>query len=38
MRDGNPDPTGTMKRPVGQDGSLFYGIPREYYFGARLNF
>lgn len=35
---GTPDPTGTQKRPVGPDGSLFYGIPREIYFGARVEF
>jgi len=35
---GTPDPTGSQKRPVGPDGSLFYGIPREIYFGARVEF
>jgi outer membrane receptor protein involved in Fe transport len=35
---GDPDPTGTMMRPISADGSLFYGVPREIYFGARLNF
>jgi hypothetical protein len=34
---GNPDPTGTLKRAVGTDGSLFYDIPREYYFGVRID-
>jgi hypothetical protein len=38
VKAGSPDPTGSAKRPVGSDGSLFYGIPREYYFGARLTF
>jgi len=38
IKDGNPDPTGTMKRPVGTDGTLFYDIPREIYFGARIEF
>jgi hypothetical protein len=35
---GTPDPTGSQKRAVGPDGSLFYGIPREFYFGARVEF
>ena len=34
----NNDPTGTQKRPIGQDGSLFYDIPREIYFGASFEF
>ena len=34
----NGDPTGTQKRPIGQDGSLFYDIPREIYFGASFEF
>lgn len=34
----NPNPTGTQLRPVGPDGSLFYDIPREVYFGVRLDF
>jgi len=33
-----PDPTGSAKRPVGPDGSFFYDIPREFYFGVRLDF
>jgi hypothetical protein len=33
-----PDPTGTYKRALGQDGSWFFDIPREYYFGIRLDF
>lgn len=33
-----PDPTGTMKRALGADGSWFYDIPREFYFGVRLDF
>lgn len=37
-KEGDPDPTGTTRRPVGPDGSLFYDIPREFYFGVRLNF
>lgn len=32
-----PDPTGTYKRALGQDGSWFYDIPREYYFGIRVD-
>ncbi|MEP0821764.1 MAG: hypothetical protein HRF44_02855, partial [Ignavibacterium sp.] len=35
---GSPDPTGDRKRPVGPDGTLFYDIPREFYFGARVEF
>lgn len=35
---GTPDPTGSQKRPVGPDGSLFYGTPREMYFGVRVEF
>lgn len=35
---GTPDPTGDKKRPVGPDGSLFYDIPREMYFGVRVEF
>ena len=34
----SPDPTGSNRRPVGTDGSLFYGTPREFYFGVRLDF
>jgi outer membrane receptor protein involved in Fe transport len=33
-----PDPTGLFKRAVnGFDGSWFYDIPREYYFGVRVD-
>jgi|GEM_PF-403334 len=32
-----PDPTGLYKRSVGLDGSWFYDIPREYYFGVRVD-
>lgn len=32
-----PDPTGTYKRPIGADGSWFYDIPREFYFGVRVD-
>jgi hypothetical protein len=34
------DPTGgpTINRPVSQDGSLVYDVPREVYFGVILNF
>jgi hypothetical protein len=34
------DPTGgpTINRPVNQDGSLIYDIPREVYFGLTWNF
>jgi outer membrane receptor protein involved in Fe transport len=34
---GTPDPTGTLRRPVGDDGTYFYGFPREYYFGVRID-
>jgi hypothetical protein len=34
----NGDPTGTTKTVVGDDGSLFYDIPREVYFGISLDF
>jgi outer membrane receptor for Fe3+-dicitrate len=33
-----PNPTGTYQRALGQDGSWFYDIPREFYFGVRLDF
>jgi len=33
-----PNPTGIYKRAVGLDGTLFYDIPREYYFGVRVDF
>jgi hypothetical protein len=33
-----PDPTGTLKRAIGLDNSLFYDIPREYFFGVRVEF
>jgi len=32
------DPTGLNKRPLGSDGSLFYDIPREIYFGITIDF
>jgi len=32
-----PDPTGLYKRAIGLDGSWFYDIPREYYFGVRVD-
>ncbi len=32
-----PDPTGLYKRAIGLDGSWFYDIPREYYFGIRVD-
>lgn len=38
IKDGNPNPTGIAKRPVGVDGSLFYDIPREFYFGVKVDF
>ena len=38
MNDGTPDPTGTYKRAVARDSSPFYDIPREYYFGIRVDF
>jgi hypothetical protein len=37
-KDGNPDPTGLYKRAVSLDNSLFYDIPREFYFGFRFEF
>jgi outer membrane receptor protein involved in Fe transport len=33
-----PNPVGNFARAIGQDGSWFYDIPREYYFGIRLDF
>jgi hypothetical protein len=33
-----PNPTGNYSRPLGADGSWFYDIPREFYFGVRLDF
>lgn len=33
-----PNPVGNFARPLGQDGSWFYDIPREFYFGVRLDF
>ena len=38
LNDGTIDPTGTYKRAVYYDGSPFYDIPREYYFGVRMDF
>lgn len=35
---GVPDPTGTQRRAVSPDGTLFYDIPREYYFGMKIDF
>jgi len=35
---GNPTGGPTINRPVGQDGSLVYDIPREVYFGIIWNF
>jgi hypothetical protein len=35
---GTPDPTGTQRRPVSADGSMFYDIPRTFYFGVKLDF
>jgi hypothetical protein len=32
-----PDPTGLYKRSMNSDGSWFYDIPREYYFGIRVD-
>jgi outer membrane receptor protein involved in Fe transport len=32
------NPVGALQRAVGLDGTMFYGTPREFYFGARLNF
>jgi hypothetical protein len=40
-RNGNPtggDGVATATRPVTQDGSLIYDIPRELYFGLSVNF
>ena len=33
-----PDPTGSLKRPISLDNSLFYDFPREYFFGVRVEF
>jgi hypothetical protein len=38
LNDGTPDPTGSYKRAVYYDGSPFYDIPSEYYFGVRIDF
>ena len=38
LNDGTIDPTGSYKRAVYYDGSPFYDIPREYYFGVRMDF
>lgn len=38
LNDGTPDPTGTYKRAISLNGSPFYDIPREYYFGIRIDF
>jgi len=35
---GVPDPTGTQRRAVSRDGTMFYDIPREYYFGVKIDF
>ena len=32
-----PNPTGFFNRPMGVDGSWFYDIPREYFFGVRVD-
>jgi hypothetical protein len=32
-----PDPTGFLKRSMNSDGSWFYDIPREFYFGIRVD-
>ena len=32
-----PDPTGSYKRTVSLDGSWYYDIPREFYFGIRVD-
>jgi outer membrane receptor protein involved in Fe transport len=32
-----PNPTGFFNRPMNSDGSWFYDIPREYYFGVRVD-
>jgi len=39
-RTGDPtgDPAGTSHRPMGYDGSMFYDIPREFFFGAYIEF
>jgi hypothetical protein len=38
LNDGTIDPTGSYKRAVYYDGSPFYDIPSEYYFGVRIDF
>ncbi|HLP15355.1 MAG TPA: TonB-dependent receptor [Bacteroidota bacterium] len=35
---GTPDPTGTQKRVISTDGTMFYDIPRTFYFGVKLDF
>lgn len=35
---GTPDPTGTQHRAVSPDGTMFYDIPREVYFGVKVDF
>ncbi len=35
---GTPDPTGVSKRIVSADGSVFYDIPRQVYFGITLEY
>ncbi|HMK39682.1 MAG TPA: TonB-dependent receptor [Bacteroidota bacterium] len=32
-----PDPTGFYQRGMNSDGTWFYDIPREYYFGVRVD-
>ncbi|HUI11318.1 MAG TPA: carboxypeptidase regulatory-like domain-containing protein [Bacteroidota bacterium] len=32
-----PNPTGFFNRPMGADGSWFYDIPREFFFGIRVD-
>jgi hypothetical protein len=32
------DPTGANQRPLSADGSMFYDIPREIYFGITIDF
>jgi hypothetical protein len=32
------NPVGKKNRPIGYDGTLFYDIPREFYFGVTIDF
>jgi outer membrane receptor protein involved in Fe transport len=38
VKNGTPDPTGVSRRIVSSDGSVFYDIPRQVYFGITLEY